>query len=287
MQLNQEAISCEEADCSCEENKCIFDLESIYDAPLPAREISLIDITPRSITVYETDPRQRIMSETIVTDNGKLAVQVSNLDNEKKVNFFGNVRLGPILMYFIPLNVEKSEISLSEVNSDKEIIATIDPSKYNLVKTIDYKTYLQIDEDVYRDGRQLMVNFSNDLKITKDFRLAFAPVEGSVKVKWNGQACEDSKEEYVEISAVDPTVLSTFCPGLEASSSELKVDIEYRYKGDKNSFQVSEVNPEEEGLWEVYVNGTKTGDFSREGNVIILNNKLDKESKVKVRYTKP
>ena len=78
MQLNQEAISCEEADCSCEENKCIFDLESIYDAPLPAREISLIDITPRSITVYETDPRQRIMSETIVTDNGKLAVQVSN-----------------------------------------------------------------------------------------------------------------------------------------------------------------------------------------------------------------
>ena len=91
-------------------------------------------------------------------------------------------------MYFIPLNVEKSEISLSEVNSDKEIIATIDPSKYNLVKTIDYKTYLQIDEDVYRDGRQLMVNFSNDLKITKDFRLAFAPVEGSVKVKWNGQA---------------------------------------------------------------------------------------------------
>ena len=196
--------------------------------------------------------------------------------------------MGPILKYKLPLDTIKSEIVVYEIDGQGEKVVDIDPAAYDINKNQENESIFEIvDLRQYTDGRTLRVEYVDQIPIVHGFRLSFEPIADSLKISWNGERCENKKEEVLAVDELDPSVVRAYCPSLEPSDKEFDVKIVYRYKGDKNMFQIPDINPDEDGLWEVYIDEVKTGDFSRDGNIIILNNKLKDGAKVKIRYTPP
>jgi hypothetical protein len=247
------------------------------------REIALEDLSPKSLTAYDSDG----LKLTSIIENNAETLQVKVTTNSSKITFRGNIRVNSKLEYILPTKTEASVIRVWESDRDGKKIKDISSESYEITTdNVSEPSSIILNESEYWDYRTIVVEYPKEEQPLLGFQVSFEPILESLKIKWNGQACPEFSEQKIQIDPLKPNIIWALCPSLPASD-DLEVSISYKYQGDKNRFQISEIDPSEEGLWEVYVNDDKTGEYTIDENAIVFNNPLPEAAKVRIRYSTP
>ena len=129
------------------------------------------------------------------------------------------------------------------------------------------------DATEYRDGRACCPWNTQGGGSAIELQLAHTPVEGSIGVLWNRVACPKEEEQIISPLKNFPEIILINCPSLR-QNTDTEIKISYKYAANKSRFQIPDIDPEEDGVWEVYLNDEKTGEYTRDQNAIIFNNPL-------------
>lgn len=163
------------------------------------------------------------------------------------------------------------------------------PSSTRRVKVFDWETREEVtfnsisnytisfDAMDFVEGRELVAIYKGEDNIKQDIRLTHEPIEGSFSSNFQKSICLSGTG-----LKQDGRHISLDCE-LEGRS-ELR--FAYTFLTKRTRFPINSVTNPEYGVWEVYIDGKKTADWRREGNVIIIPENLPEESKVLIRYIK-
>ena len=289
----------------CDENLLCFKLIEIIrgvqieDDP---EGVKLEDVTPRSVsatlngvaletsvysehdqtgTANTTQPSNA--SDEVLFVKVKLPQGIQN-SPDLKIEFRGNVRIESKLTYPVPLVTKPSEAVLWELNTDGSKVKEVNNFTIDDGPRSDLSELTLTDATEYRDGRILSLEYPRGGSAI-ELQLAHTPVEGSIGVLWNGVACPKEEEQIIGPLKNFPQIILINCPSLR-QNTDTEIKISYKYAANKSRFQIPDIDPEEDGVWEVYLNDEKTGEYTRDQNAIIFNNPLPEAAKIRIRYTK-
>ena len=159
----------------------------------------------------------------------------------QKIEFQGNIRIFNKRAYTLPEITNKGEVEVWESDDNGNKIADIVAYEIN-TNTESKTSTIVFAESEYWDSRKIIVEYKKEGQPLMGFKLSFEPEKDSVKIKWNGETCPEFKNQKLRIDPLSPSIVWALCPSLPASD-KIEVTVGYKYRGNTNRFQISEINP--------------------------------------------
>ncbi|SMF78060.1 hypothetical protein [Pseudobacteriovorax antillogorgiicola] len=165
--------------------------------------------------------------------------------------------------------------SLASAPSSPSQVIVKDAQSQELLSHSVVDRTLTIAADSFLAGREIIVQYKDEIDITEGLTLSREPDAGSLRTDFDPSRCRSGNG-----LAISKRSVMVDCE----TDGPLEIRFFYTFTQNRTQFAINSVTNPNAGIWEVYYDGQKTHDWRRENNVIFVPATLDSATEVLIRF---